>query len=135
MSKVLLVDDDDDLLELLRLRLEANGFDCRMATSVPQGLEVMKRFTPEIIILDLGFQDYNGFDFLQCVHEHYSMHEEYQPKIIVLSGETDPEIIQYTLDAGANHFMTKPYDSQTLLKNVFENAYGSQQTEELSVMA
>ena len=124
MSKILVIDDDRDLLDVVELRLEYNGFQCRKEDNIKDGLEAVHQFKPDIILLDLGFEGFNGLDFLQALTQALP-NPQTRPQIFVVSGESDPEVIQHVLNEGARYFIRKPYDPQELLMRIFDASYSA----------
>ncbi|MFH8387417.1 response regulator transcription factor [Kitasatospora sp. NPDC018058] len=108
MSRVLLVDDDPPLLRTLRINLSARHYSVLTAHSGQEALDVAEREQPDAVLLDLGLPDLGGIDVLKGMRAHLNV------PIIVLSGHTDPEEMIRTLDAGADDYVTKPFDPDEL---------------------
>lgn len=71
MHKILIVDDDHDLLEGQKAFLEGKGYEIRAAGSMDEGLEMLKSFTPNLILVDLMMEHYDtGFVFCQKVRNN-----------------------------------------------------------------
>ncbi len=116
-KKILIVDDDPDLQCLLKKRLENCGFDCVNAFSVESALAQIKETKPDLVILDLGFQNADGTAFLKNAAQWLPKGES-APPIIVLSCYNDDDIMDYVMDLGATSFMTKPYDPAALVSMI-----------------
>lgn len=116
---ILIVEDDRDLQELLRKRLENKGFDCESAYTVESALNRLKENVPDLVLLDLGFQDANGTVFLNNARQWLPEGAELPP-IIVLSCFNDKEVVDYVLDQGASGFLAKPYDPNVLVSTINE---------------
>lgn len=65
MKKVLIVDDDKDLTEILEILLKRAGFDVKIAQGVTIAYNVMKEFTPDVIVVDLNMPDRGGLDMIR----------------------------------------------------------------------
>ncbi len=116
-KKILLVDDDSDLLQLLKKRFQFAGYDCTCVTTVESALMALEVMEPHLVILDLGFQHASGTAFLQSAHRWTSLGSPVPP-VIVLSGNTEKEIVELTMEMGAVAFLPKPYDTDVLLATV-----------------
>ena len=67
MARILLVDDDSDSVEVLRLILTRQGAAVRTADSVEQAVRAFKECNPDIILSDIGMPDRDGYELLQCI--------------------------------------------------------------------
>jgi DNA-binding response OmpR family regulator len=114
---ILIVDDDPEIFHTLKKRLEFHGFNCTNASSVEKALEDLKEKKPDLVLLDLGFPGVDGTAFLKNARLHYS-HEEDLPPILVLSCYNDPEIVDHVMEAGAKHYIPKPYDAAELVSTI-----------------
>lgn len=112
-ARVLVVDDDPDMLHLIGLRLSAAGYDVAKAGSGEAALESFRAHRPQIVITDLRMGEMDGlmlFDHLQ--HEAPTL-----PVIIMTAHGTIPDAIAATR-RGVFSFLTKPFDGQELLRRV-----------------
>jgi excisionase family DNA binding protein len=114
--KVLVVDDDEDLMELICDSLERDGrFEVR---SVNNGLGagmLIKEFRPDLIVLDVMLPDINGREVCGLVRSERTMDDV---RIICISGMVEADKIQQLRDAGANDFMKKPFDVDDLVGRI-----------------
>ncbi|CAM5711625.1 response regulator transcription factor [Streptomyces viridifaciens] len=108
MSRILLVDDDPLLLQTLRINLRARQYAVITASSGQEALDTAAREQPDAVLLDLGLPDFKGLDVLQGLRACLDS------PIIVLSGRTEPEEVIRALDAGADDYVTKPFDPDEL---------------------
>lgn len=115
-KKILIVDDEADLLVLLQKRLSKAGFRCMGCATVEAGLKWLANYHPDLVILDLGFRKASGFAFLQNMKDHLS--GKGRPPVMVLSAYGDPEVVAHARALGVQSFMTKPFDASTFLKEV-----------------
>jgi two-component system KDP operon response regulator KdpE len=109
MSRVLIVDDEPQLLRALRITIGARGHDVRTAVDGRQALADAAGHPPDVIILDLGLPDMDGVDVIRGLRGWTSV------PIIVLSGRTGSEDKVEALDAGADDYVTKPFGVDELL--------------------
>ncbi|MEO0529688.1 MAG: response regulator [Planctomycetota bacterium] len=114
--KLLIVDDDVDLVDLLVDHFERDGrFEVRSVNNgFGAGMQI-KEFRPDLVVLDVMLPDINGMEVCQLVRSDKSMDDV---KIICISGMVEEDRIQKLRDAGADDFMKKPFDVDTLTARV-----------------
>ncbi|MEM7456923.1 MAG: response regulator [Planctomycetota bacterium] len=116
--KVLIVDDDEDLVELLSDSFAADGrFDIRKANNGFDAGMLVKEFRPDLVVLDVMLPDINGKEVCQRVRNDPTMNSV---KIICISGMVEQDKIADLRAAGADDFMNKPFAVETLLERAFE---------------
>ncbi|MFN8588935.1 MAG: response regulator [Candidatus Eisenbacteria bacterium] len=113
--RILIVDDEPDLLAVLHFGLEAEGFEVVEASDGERGLEMARSCQPALIVLDLMLPRLDGYKVCRAL----KFDERYrQIPIFILSarsGETDRRL---ALDLGADAYMTKPYDMKDLVARI-----------------
>jgi two-component system response regulator GlrR len=110
---ILLVDDDPDLLKLIRLRLISAGYRVRTAESGEHALAAIAIARPAVVISDLRMPGIDGLQLFEAIRrEHPSL-----PVIILTAHGTIPDAVNAT-QRGVFGFITKPFDSQELLQKV-----------------
>jgi two-component system KDP operon response regulator KdpE len=109
MTRVLVVDDDPQLLRALRIALRAAGHDVDTAPDGRAALQQAAAVHPDVIVLDLGLPDLDGTEVLAGLHPWYT------GPVLVLSARTDSQDKVHALDAGADDYVTKPFDMGELL--------------------
>lgn len=113
--KILIVEDDVDMFNALRIRLEANGFDAVPAMSVATSLGMVRIERPDLIILDLGLPDGDGYSMMENLR---SIPGASSIPVIVLTAR-DPEGNQErSYEGGAYDFFQKPVDEDWLLESI-----------------
>lgn len=116
-KKILVVDDELDMLMVIKLRLEASGYEVITATDGLDGLNAARRVKPDLIVLDIMLPKMNGYK----VARFLKFDEEYKSIPIVmltaLSGEEDRST---GIETGADAYLTKPFETQQLLDAVRE---------------
>ena len=112
---ILVVDDEADIRELVSGILEDNGYKSSMASSYVEASEAIKKFPPNLIILDvwLGDGDREGMRLLELVKKNY----EYIP-VIMMSGHGTIQTAVTAIQQGAYDFIEKPFDSARLLTSI-----------------
>lgn len=118
MSKrVLIIEDELDLVAALRLRLEANGYQVSEATDGQAGLNKAREEKPDLIILDVRLPRLDGFTLCRML----KFDEKFQNiPIILLTARIQQADVQQGMEAGADAYMTKPYKAEELLKKIKE---------------
>ena len=112
MFRVLVVEDDRDIRQLLRTLLEAEGYRVVLAESAARALIEARSHQPDAVIVDLGLPDRDGQSVVVEIREFASI------PILVLSARTmEAEKIR-ALDGGADDYVTKPFESGELLARV-----------------
>jgi len=109
MSRVLIVDDDPQLLRALRINLVARHHDVQVATTGADALQLAAVHLPDLVLLDLGLPDLDGVDVIHGLRGWTDV------PIIVLSGRSGGPDKVAALDAGADDYVTKPFGVEELL--------------------
>jgi two-component system, OmpR family, KDP operon response regulator KdpE len=109
LTKVLVVDDEPQIVRALRINLSARGYDVSTAASGSEALRVAAAAKPDVVVLDLGLPDIDGTTVIEGLRGWTSV------PIIVLSARTDSGDKVSALDAGADDYVTKPFGMDELL--------------------
>jgi two-component system KDP operon response regulator KdpE len=109
VTRVLVVDDEPQILRALRINLRVRDYDVHVAATGAEALEVAGRYPPDLVILDLGLPDLDGVEVIQGLRGWT------KAPIIVLSGRADSVDKVEALDAGADDYITKPFGVEELL--------------------
>jgi two-component system KDP operon response regulator KdpE len=112
MMRVLIVDDDAQILRALRINLAARGYDVSLARTGPEALDVAAKTRPELVILDLGLPGLSGIQVIEGIRGWTDI------PILVVSGRSDSADKVDALDAGADDYVTKPFAVDELLARV-----------------
>jgi two-component system, OmpR family, response regulator len=116
--KVLIVDDDEELVELMADLFERDGrFDIRTANNGFEAGMLVKEFRPDLVVLDVMLPDINGKEVCQRVRSDLSLEAV---RIICISGMVEQDKIEELREAGANDFMHKPFTVEKLLDRACE---------------
>ena len=111
--KVLLVDDDVELVEVMTKFLEEDGrFDVKIATTGFDAGMLVKEYRPDMLVLDVMLPDINGKEVCQRVRADTTMEDV---RILCISGMIEEDKIQDLRLAGADDFMHKPFDAEMLI--------------------
>jgi two-component system KDP operon response regulator KdpE len=112
MTRVLIVDDEPQILRALRINLTARQYDVVTATDGTQALHAAARDRPDLVVLDLGLPDIDGAEVIRKLRAWTPV------PIVVLSGRTDSRDKVDALDAGADDYVTKPFSVDELLARI-----------------
>ncbi len=114
--KALIVDDDEDLVELIKDALETDGrFEIRVANNGFSAGMMVKEYRPDIIVLDIMLPDINGKDVCNLVRSDSTLDDT---KIICISGMVEQDKVQEIKAAGANDFLQKPFEVESLVERM-----------------
>jgi two-component system, OmpR family, KDP operon response regulator KdpE len=109
MTRVLVVDDEPQILRALRINLAARSYDVVTAADGHAALAAAARTVPDIVVLDLGLPDMDGIDVIRGLRGWTAV------PIIILSGRSQSAAKVDALDAGADDYVTKPFNVDELL--------------------
>jgi len=115
ISKILVVDDDPDIVEILRYNLSMAGYDIKSATNGKEAIKKAKIFLPEIILLDVMMPEMDGIETCTIIKEIPSLNNT---RIIFLSARNEDYTQLSAFDAGADDYITKPVKPKILLKKI-----------------
>jgi len=114
-NKILLIDDEDDILEFLSYNLKKEGFVIETASNGKDGLKIMKKFTPDLIIVDVMMPEIDGIEFCSILRSD----KQYEEIIIVFLTARNEDYTQIVaLDSGADDFIAKPIKPRLLISKV-----------------
>ena len=109
MTRVLVVDDEPQILRALRINLRVRQYEVFTAATGAEALAVAGHHPPDLVILDLGLPDLSGIEVIQGLRGWTTA------PIVVLSGRADSADKVEALDAGADDYVTKPFSMDELL--------------------
>ncbi len=113
--KILVVDDNEDLITIMTMLLKAKGYDVRSAMDGKSALKEYGESKPEVAILDLGLPDMSGFDLMKELKEWYDTSETI---FFSHSGLGSKEYIQTSSEMGFKEHFVKPLDSKKLIESL-----------------
>lgn len=121
-KKILAVDDESDLLLILKTALSSEGYEVLTAMNGPDALALAQQQLPDLIILDIMMPQMSGFEVLHELRENGAT--ESIP-VIMLTGLSEREKIREALDSGINYYIVKPFEFHDLVSKIriaIENA-------------
>lgn len=114
--KILIVDDENDICELIEMCLHSNGFDnTKIANDGKSALEIAKKWQPDLILLDLMLPIMSGEEVCKALKENEIT--ENIPIIMLTAKSSERDIIE-GLDIGANDYVTKPFSNKILVARI-----------------
>lgn len=122
--RVLIVDDEPQITRVLRTTLSAQGYDIRVANDGEMALELMKNWTPHVVVTDLAMPNLDGVGLCKKIRQVSLV------PIIVLSVRGQDRTKVEALDAGADDYVTKPFSMNELLARIRAQLRRSPQAEE-----
>lgn len=123
MARILVVDDDRDVLRIVQLRLERAGHEVKSSASAKEALELfLHGETPDVVVLDVAMPEITGVEVLQTLRLGFGMRDL---PAIFLSALVSPEQIEAGRALGAA-YLTKPFVASALIKAI-ESALGPRQ--------
>jgi len=115
VPRLLVVEDEGELLEFLKMRLEANGYEVIGACDGKEGFEKAVKAKPDLILLDLMLPKVDGYWVCNLLKndKRYGM-----IPIIILTARSEAESLKLAKECGADAYMTKPFEVEELLSKI-----------------
>lgn len=115
--KVLIVDDEPNILLSLEFLMKKNGFEIFVARDGGEALEIIKSNVPDLIILDIMMPEVDGYEVCQKIKNDRELSAM---KIVFLSAKVMKDDIKKGYEMGADLYITKPFSTRKLMKQVDE---------------
>jgi two-component system response regulator MprA len=112
MLKVLVIDDDPSMTDILKYLLSSNGMDVKVVNDGQTGIDSLESYNPSIIILDLLMPIIDGWEVCRTIKINHRV------PILILSAIDSPSRIAEALDAGADDYLVKPITSDSLIAHI-----------------
>jgi len=111
-TKILVIDDDTAITELMSMLLKTHGFDVITTNSGMEGVKLVEEKNPSVVLLDLMMPDMDGWQVSKAVRAFSNV------PILILSAINDPSMVASVLDTGADDFLVKPVPSSVLVAHI-----------------
>jgi DNA-binding response OmpR family regulator len=111
-TKILVIDDDTAITELMSMLLKTHGFDVITTNIGAEGVELARKNEPSVVLLDLMMPDMDGWQVCKAIRAFSNI------PILILSAINDPSVVASVLDAGADDFLVKPVPSSVLIAHI-----------------
>jgi two-component system, OmpR family, alkaline phosphatase synthesis response regulator PhoP len=122
-NRILVVDDEEDIIELLSYNLEKEGYAVKVAHNGKQAIEVAKDFAPQLILMDIMMPELDGVEACRRLRQIPKLKETY---IIFLTARSEEFSEIAAFEAGGNDYLTKPIKPRALVSRV--NAFFKRET-------
>lgn len=109
--KVLIVDDEPAIVDLIKINLELEGFETQYCHSGKEAVKYAQSVNPDLILLDIMLPDLNGFEVCKTI-------QDLNIPIIMLTAKNDIKDKLYGLELGADDYITKPFDGRELIARI-----------------
>ena len=113
--RVLVVDDDPEIVTFLATLLELEGIDSTVATSAAAALEKLERVVPNLVLLDIAMPDRDGLDLCRALKKDPRTRDV---PVFVVSARPGKDVVERALAAGAEEFIRKPFENQELIERI-----------------
>jgi len=114
-KRILIIDDEKDIVESIQFRLEFEGFKCLVAYDGEEALLKAKREYPDLILLDVMLPKINGYQVCRLLKSE----EQYKHiPIIMLTAKAQESDKFWGMETGADDYMTKPFKSEKLIQKI-----------------
>jgi len=117
MKKILLVDDEPNIIMSLEYTFKKNNYEVFIARDGQEALEILKTNYPDVIILDIMMPMVDGYATLEHIKKDTNLKHT---KVIFLSAKNKTSDIEKGLNLGADAYMTKPFSIKNVVDKVFE---------------
>ena len=111
-TKILVIDDDLAITELMSMLLKTHGFEVFTTNSGIEGVKIVEEKKPNVVLLDLMMPDLDGWQVSKAIRLFSNV------PILILSAINDPSMVASILDAGADDFLVKPVPSSVLVAHI-----------------
>ncbi|MCG8588934.1 MAG: response regulator [Proteobacteria bacterium] len=114
-ARILVVDDEPDLLELVRFNLQQSGFQVETSSNASEAIDALRRATPDLVVLDLMLPDRPGTDVCREIRSDPSLQEL---PVVMLTAKSEEVDRVVGLELGADDYVTKPFSPRELVLRV-----------------
>lgn len=115
MKKVLIVDDEQDIVESMKFVLEAAGFQCHCAYNGEDGLNLARRILPDLIILDVMMPKINGYKISRLL-KYDNKYKRIPILMVTARSQMEDKLIGE--ETGVDEYITKPFELEDIVKKV-----------------
>ncbi|WP_446898063.1 response regulator [Clostridium sp. LBM24168] len=112
IGKILIVDDDENICEVIKMYVESAGYDVRIANDGKSAEEVFLEYKPDLVLLDIMLPNIDGIDVLKWIRK------DFETPVIMLTakGETFDKVLG--LELGADDYIVKPFEAKEMLARI-----------------
>ena len=117
LKKILVVDDDPYILMSLEFLMKKNGYDVMVARNGTEALDIVEKQIPDIVLLDIMMPDVDGYEICRHIKKTAKLKHT---KVVFMSAKSKEADIQKGYDLGAALYITKPFSTRELVKQIKE---------------
>lgn len=117
MKKILIVDDEPNIIMSLEYALQKNGFEVFVARDGQEALDILKKKVPDLVLLDIMMPNVDGYETLQKIKKNEKLAAV---KVLFLSAKNKPADIEKGLQLGAVGYVTKPFSLKKMITEINE---------------
>ena len=114
-NKIVVIDDERDMVQLLRIELETEGYVVSAAFDGKSGLELIQKVKPDLVLLDVMMPEMNGYEVLELLKQDPLTKAI---PVVMLTAKGLENEIQKGLDLGADEYVSKPFHPGLLIKRI-----------------
>lgn len=114
-KKILVIDDEANIVKMVQSRLKASGYDAIVATDGKQGIDKAKNEKPDLIILDIMMPEMDGYETLAQLKE---IPETKNIPVIMFTAKAETDNVAKAMDLGAVDYIVKPFTPISLLEKI-----------------
>ena len=115
MHKVLVVDDEEPILELLKYNLEKGGYDVKTASDGSKAVDIAKKFVPDLVLLDIMMPKMDGVETCRLLRDIPELQKTF---VVFLTARSEEYSEVAAFDVGADDYITKPIKSRALMSRI-----------------
>jgi DNA-binding response OmpR family regulator len=116
MKKILLVDDEPNIIMALEYTLRKNNYDIFIARDGEEAILLSEKLQPDLVILDIMMPKVDGYEVLEYLRQHETL--KYTTQTIIISAKQKETDVQKALSLGAKEYIKKPFSMKKLLSTV-----------------
>ena len=113
--KILVVDDEEDILELLKYNLQKEGYDVKTASNGTKAVEIAKTYIPDLVVLDIMMPNQDGVETCRQLRENPDLHHTF---ILFLTARSEEYSEIAAFDVGADDYIVKPIKPRALMSRI-----------------
>lgn len=120
-KKILVVDDDPYILMSLEFLMKKNGFAVMVARNGTEALDIVEKQLPDVVLLDIMMPDVDGYEICRHIKTSKKLKDA---KVVFMSAKTKEADIKKGYDLGASLYITKPFSTREMMKQIKELTTG-----------
>jgi DNA-binding response OmpR family regulator len=117
MNKILIADDEPNILLSLEFLMRKSGYDVFIARNGSEAMEIINRDKPQLVVLDIMMPDIDGYQICSYIKSNSELAD---CKVVFLSAKAKESDIKKGLEIGADAYLTKPFSTRVLMQKIVE---------------